>query len=74
MIVFFNFVHLSSAMKDNNTDPVTIWRQLRLVETACRRKDDNHKKNIELLINLLSKNGVHTNYEIFTYSATILAT
>jgi hypothetical protein len=24
MIVFFNFVHLPSAMEDNNTDPVII--------------------------------------------------
>jgi hypothetical protein len=34
MIVFFNFVHLASAMEDNNTDPVAIWWQLRLAETA----------------------------------------
>jgi hypothetical protein len=33
-LYFFNFVHLPSAMEDNNTDPVIIWWWLRPVETA----------------------------------------
>jgi hypothetical protein len=35
--ICFNFVHLPSAMENNNTDPVIIWRQLRRREKRGRR-------------------------------------
>jgi hypothetical protein len=38
MIDFFNFVQLSSAKADNNTDPVVTWWWLRRREKRCQGK------------------------------------
>jgi hypothetical protein len=77
MAVFVNFVHLPSAVEDNNTDPVIIWRQL----SGVRGEDSDHKENIGMLINLLRlrslylirKYRVRARYAILTYNVTILA-
>jgi hypothetical protein len=38
MIEFFNFVHFSSAIPDNNTDPIIIWWWLRRHKKSGRGK------------------------------------
>jgi hypothetical protein len=40
MIVIFNFMHFSSAMSDNNTDPVIIWWWLR----RCKKRGQEKRK------------------------------
>jgi hypothetical protein len=50
MTVFFNFVHVPSAMEDNNTESITKWRWLRPVETACEERTTTIKENIGMLI------------------------